>query len=319
MWGNLHQMTMFVLRSGAGALKVSEVAQEVGAETPRRLKGARFGVQPDVQPVSGGVKLMFDAHPSSTTRGAGLARGPALIVGMVLAVFGLMLFFRVSGTPLSTTGFPDAVAIGERFLGFEANAWTAWLTVAAGVLLLFGAAQHLAAKAMSLIVGLGLGAASVIALVDGDDVLGLAAANGLTALGWGIAAAVLLANTLLPRLRGRDEVRHQRDTDLGPTAEQRADARPQPVRTPADSDRPTVVTGERASTGHDLPSPSAGALSDCEPTMPRSLATREDDRPPPAPERPTQRPSRSQPATAPFSDRNDTQRRTDHDRNTLPT
>lgn len=141
-------------------------------------------------------------HARTTTeKGAGLARGPALVAGTILAVFGLILFFRAPGTPLSTAGFPDATATGDRLLGFEANAWTAWFTTAAGIALLIGASQHLAAKTVSLVIGLVLGAAAVIAIVDGDDVLGLAAANGLTALGWGIAAAVLLVNTLLPRLR----------------------------------------------------------------------------------------------------------------------
>jgi hypothetical protein len=165
-----------------------------------------------------------DPTNTRVVKGAGLARGPALIIGMVLAVFGLILFFKVTGTPLSTAGFPDATVQGEKFLGFEANAWTAWFTIAAGVLLLFGAAQHLAAKTMSLIVGLALGAAAVIALVDGDDVLGLAAANGLTALGWGIASALLLFNTLAPRVRRerpvarenaetRADLQHDRDSE----------------------------------------------------------------------------------------------------------
>lgn len=171
------------------------------------------------------------AHaPTTTEQGAGLARGPALIVGTILAVFGLILFFRAPGTPLSTAGFPDATASGDRFLGFELNAWTAWFTTAAGIALLIGAAQHLAAKTVSLVVGLVLGAASVIAIVDGNDVLGLAAANGLTALGWGVAAAVLLANTLLPRLRHeRTDDRaaaddHDRLTDAArPTAQRGAE------------------------------------------------------------------------------------------------
>ncbi|MBJ7472563.1 MAG: hypothetical protein JHD16_14750 [Solirubrobacteraceae bacterium] len=205
---------------------------------------------------------MFKKDHDTTVRGAGLARGPALFVGLTLAVFGLILFFRVSGAPLSTAGFPDATVSGERLLGFEANAWTAWLTIAAGVLLLVAASQHLVAKAMSLIVGLALGAASVIALVDGSDVLGLAATNGLTALGWGIAAALLLANTLLPRLRRTQTT--SRETDARPTADQRADARPtrapaptlhEQDRTPADDRRPTVVPGGTQTTDAPRQSP----------------------------------------------------------------
>ena len=45
--------------------------------------------------------------------------------------------------------------------------------ITAGALLLFGAAQHHMAKMMSLIVGLALLACAVIAVIDGDDVLGL--------------------------------------------------------------------------------------------------------------------------------------------------
>ena len=74
------------------------------------------------------------------------------------------------------------------------------LTAIGGGLLLFGAAQHLLAKTMSLIVGVAFGAAAIIAAVSGD-VLGLAAANGWTEIGWGIAAAILLFNTLIPRRR----------------------------------------------------------------------------------------------------------------------
>lgn len=135
--------------------------------------------------------------------GPGLARGPALIMGAILSAAGLILFLKAGDTP--TDMFPDGTQNGPSFLGFETNGWTAWFTTAAGALLLFGAAQHLLAKTMSLVVGLALGACSVIALVDGDDVLGLAAANGATKLGWGVAAAVLLVNTLLPRVKHKQD------------------------------------------------------------------------------------------------------------------
>lgn len=78
------------------------------------------------------------------------------------------------------------------------NGWTAWLTAAGGVLVLIGALQHVVAKAISLGVGIALAAATGMALVAGD-VLGLAAANGYTALGWGVAAALLILTALLPR------------------------------------------------------------------------------------------------------------------------
>lgn len=149
--------------------------------------------------------------PTETVKGPSLARGPAWIVGLVLSVFGLMMFFQAPGTPLSTASFPDGAATGDLFLGFEVNAWTAWLTTAAGVLVLIGAAQHLAARALSLLAGLGLGVIAIAALIDGD-VFGLAAANGLVIIGWAAAAAILLVTALLPRVtRERPIARSEKD------------------------------------------------------------------------------------------------------------
>jgi hypothetical protein len=146
------------------------------------------------------------SHDETTThKGAGLARGPALILGAILAAFGLILFIKCGDTQ-PTGGFPDGAAGGPHFLGFEANGWTAWLTTTGGALLLFGAAQHLLAKSMSLIVGLALGAAAIFAAVDGD-VLGLAAANFWTEIGWAIAAVLLLFNLFAPRIEHTEDDR----------------------------------------------------------------------------------------------------------------
>ncbi|HYH62345.1 MAG TPA: hypothetical protein VD766_10810 [Solirubrobacterales bacterium] len=144
-------------------------------------------------------------HSTTHDKGAGLARGPAYIIGSVLAAFGLILLLQSGDNPINfaTDGFPDADVSGEKFIGFEWNGWTAWITIAAGALLLFGAAQHAVAKAFSLVVGLGLGACALIGFVDGD-VLGLAAANWLTELGWGIAAVLLVLNVMAPRVGGDD-------------------------------------------------------------------------------------------------------------------
>jgi len=145
-------------------------------------------------------------HTVHDDRGTGLARGPAYVIGTILAAFGLILLLQSGDNPVSfeTSGFPDAdVESSDKFIGFETNGWTAWITIAAGVLLLFGAAQHALAKGFSLVVGLALGAAAIIGFVDGD-VLGLAAANIPTELGWGIAAVLLVLNVLAPRVGGED-------------------------------------------------------------------------------------------------------------------
>ena len=137
-----------------------------------------------------------------TEKGISLARGPALILGTILSAVGLYLLYKARTFP-PFSNFPNGSVTkdGDFLFGlFGANGWTAMLTAVAGSLLLFGAAQHLLAKTMSLVVGVALGAAAVIALVSGN-VLGMAAANGWTKLGWAVCAAILLFNTLVPRRR----------------------------------------------------------------------------------------------------------------------
>lgn len=137
-----------------------------------------------------------------TEKGVSLARGPALILGTVLEVAGLYFLYKQhTFPPLSNFPNGSAPVQGKVFFGiFGANGWTGLFTAAAGGLLLFGAAQHLLAKTMSLIVGAALGAAAVIAVISGD-VLGLAAAGAWTRVGWGVCAVILLFNTMVPRRR----------------------------------------------------------------------------------------------------------------------
>jgi hypothetical protein len=113
-----------------------------------------------------------------TEKGISLARGPALILGTILLAAGLYFIYKQHAFP-PFSHFPNGTPMfkGKVFGLFEANGWTGMLTAVGGGLLLFGAAQHLLAKTMSLIVGVALGAAAVIALISGN-VLGMAAANG---------------------------------------------------------------------------------------------------------------------------------------------
>jgi hypothetical protein len=145
--------------------------------------------------------------------GPSLAKGPALIAGSILVAFGLASLLKNNDFPSFSASFPDGEVQGTSFLGFEVNGWTAFFAIAAGALLLFGAAQHHLAKLMSLLVGLALAACAVIAIIDGQDVLGLAAANGWTKLGFAVAGGVLLLNALMPRTTRRREVGMTRDDD----------------------------------------------------------------------------------------------------------
>jgi hypothetical protein len=144
---------------------------------------------------------MPETTETRTEKGISLARGPALILGTVLLAAGLYFLYKQHFFP-KFSNFPNGKAPveGKVFGIFGANGWTGMLTAVAGGLLLFGAAQHLLAKTMSLIVGIALAAAAIIALASGD-VLGLAAANGWTELAWGVAAVILLFNTVIPRRR----------------------------------------------------------------------------------------------------------------------
>jgi hypothetical protein len=141
-----------------------------------------------------------------TDRGFSLAKGPAGIIGIIALAFGVLALIFGSHS-FKVASVPSGDLTAQTFLGVGGNGWM-WLLIAAGgALLLLAAPMHWGAKTMALIVGLAFGAASVIAIFDGHDVFGIFAANGLTELLLGIAAAVLLVVALLPRVgRGRRRV-----------------------------------------------------------------------------------------------------------------
>ena len=95
------------------------------------------------------------------TKGVSLAKGPVGLIGMALLAYGVTAL--IFGGHSFTTDPLSGTVQGETWLGLEVNAWSSLLFIGAGALLLLGAPLHWGAKTMSLIVGLGLGAASVIA------------------------------------------------------------------------------------------------------------------------------------------------------------
>ena len=156
-----------------------------------------------------------------TSSGVSLARGPVGIAGLVLLAYGItgLIFGGQSFDEAATAGNVN----GESWLGIEGNGWSNLLAIGAGGLLLFGAQFHAFAKAMALLVGGGFAAAAIIAILDGSDVLGIFAANNATKLAWAVAAAVLIAIALLPRVGRKKEDRtatteHDGDRDREPTA-----------------------------------------------------------------------------------------------------
>lgn len=177
--------------------------------------------------------------------GPSLAKGPALIAGSILVAFGLAGLLENSDFPSFSASFPDGEVQGTNFLGFEVNGWTDFFAITAGALLLFGAAQHHLAKFMSLVVGLALAACAVIAVIDGQDVLGLAAANAWTKLGFAVAGGVMLLNALMPRTTRRREVATAAPRSTVPAGDdvprRRRFSRPGQEPAPTTTDAPTTT------------------------------------------------------------------------------
>jgi hypothetical protein len=145
------------------------------------------------------------------TKGVSLAKGPVGIIGAVLLAGGILGLLM--GSTDFTTSAPNGDVNGGTFLGIEGNGWTWVLFAGAGAILLISATMHWSAKAMAMIAGLVMGAAAVIAIVDGTDVFGVFAANRATMLVMGVAAVALLVVAMLPRVGGRrEEVVVDRDT-----------------------------------------------------------------------------------------------------------
>lgn len=202
---------------------------------------------------------------NSKDKGVSLAKGPVGLIGLALLAFGILAF--IFGSHSFTAHPLNGNVNGKQFLGIETNGWSSLLFIAAGALLIFGAPLHWGAKSMSLIVGLALGAASVIALVDKRDVFGIFAANGPTKLIWGIASAVLLVLALLPRVGGGKK---DKDRDDRPAPRQRTepavDRDPPSTRRRVERD---VSTDDGSRTGSRVVAPADGTTPESRDTTRR--------------------------------------------------
>jgi hypothetical protein len=139
------------------------------------------------------------------TKGTSLAKGPVGVIGLALLVYGITAL--IFGGHSFAHHVPSGTVHGKTWLGLEVNGWSGLLFVAAGLLLLLAAPLHWSAKGMSGIVAVALAAVALIALVNGHGALGIFAANHLTELVWGAAAALLLILSYLPRVGGRTQAR----------------------------------------------------------------------------------------------------------------
>lgn len=162
----------------------------------------------DNQPLSSPTESETTMVREHKTKGISLAKGPVGLIGLALLAYGITaLIFGGHGFAQHA---PNGAVHGKTWLGLEVNGWSGLLFIAAGLLLLLAAPLHWSAKGMSLIVGIALGAAALIALGKGHGALGIFAANQLTELVWGAAAVLLIILSLLPRVGGRTKRRRDR-------------------------------------------------------------------------------------------------------------
>src|SRR4051794_2896193 len=153
------------------------------------------------------------ARPRS---GLSLAKGPVALVGLASLALGVLGFIFASRS--FDFNAPSGTVTGTTFLGIEGNGWT-WVAFAsAGLLLLLGSPIHWGAKSMAFIVGVAFVVGALIALSDGDDILGVVAMNGWTTLVMGAGGAGLILLSMMPRVgrrrgRGARATRRERELD----------------------------------------------------------------------------------------------------------
>jgi hypothetical protein len=174
--------------------------------------------------------------------GVSLAKGPVGIVGLASLALGVLGFIFASRN--FDFNAPSGTVVGTTFLGIAGNGWTWIVFAAAGLLLLLGSTIHWGAKSMAFIVGVTFVVGALIALSDGDDILGIVAMNDWTKLVMGAGGVLLIVLSMLPRVgrrRGGAPQTTRRDRELEATPQNgRFEREREPVTTTYDEH--TVAT-----------------------------------------------------------------------------
>ncbi|WP_028062524.1 hypothetical protein [Solirubrobacter soli] len=147
---------------------------------------------------------MATDHYEETARprsGVSLAKGPVAALGLASLALGVLGFIFASRS--FTFDAPSGTVTGTTFIGIEGNGWTWVVFAAAGLLLLLGSTIHWGAKSMAFIVGVAFVVGALIALSDGDDILGVVAMNNWTTLVMGAGGAALIVLSMMPRVGRR--------------------------------------------------------------------------------------------------------------------
>ncbi len=177
--------------------------------------------------------------------GISLAKGPVALVGLASLALGVLGFIFASRS--WDFDAPSGTATGTTFIGIEGNGWTWLVFAAAGLLLLLGSTIHWGAKSMAFIVGVAFVVGALIALSDGDDILGIVAMNNWTKLIMGAAGAGLIVLSMMPRVgrrAGGPPLATRRDREL----EEPGTRRFGHDRDPVEEREPVTTTNGRATT-----------------------------------------------------------------------
>jgi hypothetical protein len=184
--------------------------------------------------------------------GVSLAKGPVALVGLASLALGVLGFIFASRS--FDFNAPSGTVNGTNFIGIEGNGWTWLVFAAAGLLLLLGSTIHWGAKSMAFIVGVVFVVGALIALSDGNDILGIVATNNWTKLIMGVAGAGLIVLSMLPRVgrrAGGAPVATRRDRDLEQPRSGRFGRTREPVTTT--DGEPVATTTTRRGTLEDRP------------------------------------------------------------------
>ncbi len=177
--------------------------------------------------------------------GVSLAKGPVALVGIASLALGVLGFIFASRS--FDFDAPSGTATGTTFIGIAGNGWTWVAFAAAGLLLLLGSTIHWGAKSMAFIVGVVFVVGALIALSDGDDILGVIAMNDWTTLVMGAAGAGLIVLSMMPRVgrrRGGAPMATRREREL----EEPRNGR---FNRDRDRDRDPVAERDAVTTRHD--------------------------------------------------------------------
>src|SRR3954454_16239911 len=156
----------------------------------------------------------YDDTPRARS-GVSLAKGPVALIGIASLALGVLGFIFASRS--FSFDAPSGTVQGTTFLGIEGNGWTWVMFAAAGLLLLLGAPLHWGAKSMAFIVGVVMVVGALIAVSDGNDILGIIATNNWTKLIMGAAGVALIVLSMMPRVgkrRGTGRTATRRDEEV---------------------------------------------------------------------------------------------------------